>query len=176
MKKINVIDLDKTLIPYDSFRLYVINKIKSGNVRLAIAAVLRKLRFIQAEDFKKKALFNTQLLKKTEEIDKITSNILCSINEEVLEIIKENSDEDIINILCSASPDAYVKKVAEHFNWIGYGSYFNGIDFYHMWGENKLRFIESKYPSNKYIYNFAISDSESDLKLLKQFKKYELVK
>jgi phosphoserine phosphatase len=176
MKKINVIDLDNTLIPFDSFRLYVINKIQSGNVRLAIAAGLRKFRIISAADFNKKAHLYTQILKSNEEIDKVAAYILRFINEEILKIIQENSEEGVINILCSASPDAYVKKVAEHFKWLGYGSYFKGIDFYYMWGENKLRFIKSMYPPNKFIYNFAISDSESDLNLLKQFKTFKLIK
>jgi hypothetical protein len=176
MKKINVIDLDKTLIPYDSFRYYVMEKIRSGNIKILIFSVLRKLRLLSASEFKRKVILQTSLLINNKDLEQISLKILNSINSEVYDIIIENTDNETINILCSASPDAYVKKVAEHFNWIGYGSYFNGIDFCHMWGENKLRFIESNYPSNKYIYNFAISDSEIDLQLLKTFNKYKLLK
>lgn len=176
MKKINVIDLDKTLIPYDSFRYYVVEKIKSGNIKILIFSVLRKLRLLSLSEFKRRVVLQTNFFNNSKDIDKISSNILNSINSEVIDIVKDNTDKDTINVLCSASPDIYVKKVAEQFGWVGFGSFFNKEEFYHMWGENKLRFIESNYPSNKYIYNFAISDSESDLKLLKQFKKYELVK
>ncbi len=176
MKKINVVDLDNTLIPFDSFRLYAINKIKSGNIGIIKYSILRKLRLISAADYKRSVLLHTKLLDNTEEIDRIMVNILNSINQNVLKIIDEHSDNETINILCSASPDAYVKKVAKHLHWIGYGSYFNDKDFYHMWGENKLQFIETRYPSSEYIYNFAISDTNCDLELLMMFKKYKIVK
>ena len=175
MKKINVIDLDKTLIPYDSFRSYVVEKIKSGNIKVLLFSLLRKLRLLSASEFKRKVILQTSLLINNKDIEHISLKILNSINSEVYDIIIENTDNETINILCSASPDVYVKKVAEHFGWIGLGSFFNDKKFYHMWGKNKIKFIKEKYPSNEYIYNFAISDSQSDLQLLMQFKKYEII-
>jgi len=176
MKKINVIDLDETLIPFDSFRFFVIEKIKSVDIKIIYLTLLRKLRLLSASGYKKKVILNTKLTDNSKEVDKIVSTILQSINNDVMEIIKNNSDNETTNILCSASPDIYVKKVAEYFGWKGFGSYIDGKNFYYMYGENKLEFIQNNYPSIKYIYNFAISDSESDLKLLKKFKEYKLVK
>lgn len=176
MKKINVIDLDKTLIPYDSFRYYVVEKIKSGSIKILILSLLRKLKLLSSSEFKRRVVINTDLLNNSKDIDSILSNIISSIDKQVLDIVRKNSDKDTINVLCSASPDVYVKKVAEKFGWVGFGSFFNKEEFYHMWGDNKVKFIKEKYPSSEYIYNFSISDNENDLQLLEQFKKYHLVK
>ena len=176
MKEINVIDLDKTLIPYDSFRLFVIGRIKSIDVKIMFLTLLRKLRFLSASKYKEKIILTTNLTDNSKEVDKIVSMILKSINKDILELIENNSNNETFNISCSASPDIYVKIIAEHFGWKGFGSYIEQENFYHMWGEKKLKFIYNNYPPNEYIYNFAISDSESDLQLLKQFKKYELKK
>lgn len=176
MKKINVIDLDNTLIPYDSFRMYVIEQIKSGDIILIFLTLLRKVKFISSADYKKKVILYKQLKINIVDINNIVSKILNSLNQDILEMINKNTDDRTINILCSASPDVYVKKVAENFSWIGYGSFLQGKEFYHMWGENKLKFIERKYPSSKYTYNFAISDSKTDIELLERFKKMVLYK
>ena len=44
-----------------------------------------------------------------------------------------------------------------------------------MYGENKEKFIKREYPMDKYIYNYAISDSISDLSLLRLFDNYDLL-
>ena len=41
---------------------------------------------------------------------------------------------------------------------------------------NKIKTIEWRYPPNKFTYHFSISDSESDLDLLKKFDHYILLK
>lgn len=176
MKKINVIDLDKTLIPFDSFHNYVLEKIKSGNSKVLIFSVMRKLRLLSASEFKKRVVLETDLFNNSKDIKIIIYNILGSINRQTLDMIRGNSDKDTINVLCSASPEVYVKKVAEYFGWVGFGSFFYGKKFYHMWGENKIRYIKEKYPLSEYVYNFAISDSESDRDLLKMFKSWKMFK
>jgi len=57
MKKINVIDLDKTLIPFDSFRRYIFKYIRFNNVFFVmVILLLRKLRFIKMDSFKKEMI------------------------------------------------------------------------------------------------------------------------
>jgi len=170
MKKINVIDLDNTLIPYDSFRVFVINKIRSGNISVIFYTILRKIRFLSLAEYKRRVILSSGFLNDSKTIDKIVDRILQSINPRIMKVAKENTDDNTLNILCSASPDVYVKKVAQQLNWIGYGSYFKNKYFIHLWGHNKLTFIKSNYPVTDYIYNFAISDSKRDLELIKQFK------
>lgn len=174
MKKINVIDLDNTLIPFDSFREVILNEIKNFNLPVIYYSLLRKLRLIDQSKYKIKILDAADLSDR-QRIIKIKNEILNSINEEVLQKVDTHSGKSSIEILCSASPHIYVKEVARELGWHGYGTFFYDRPFYHMYGENKAKFIQTKYPSDKYIYNYSISDNNNDLSLLKLFKNYELI-
>ncbi len=175
MKSINVIDLDKTLIPFDSFRYLVISEIKSLNLKVIFLVFIRKLRLIKASIFKKCVIEALKLDTNSRLNTKVVDLIIISIDNNILKKIQYESSNNTLNILCSASANSYVLEVADRLGWEGYGSYRDKKVFYHMYGENKLKFIESKFPKDKYQYNFAISDSSSDLKLLKKFQKYELI-
>ncbi len=174
MKQINVIDFDKTLIPFDSFRVYVKKGIKKLNVKVIFYTVIRIFKIITNETFKKKIIkldvLNTPELKSFEDF------LLNSINLKILDKIKQQTTDNTINILCSASPNFYISNIASKLNMIGYGSRFiNENDFIHMYGNNKIKFILDHYPKEKYHYNFAVSDSSSDQKLLSLFEESELI-
>jgi phosphoserine phosphatase len=175
MKSINVIDLDKTLIPFDSFRYLIIHELKRLNLKIISLVILKKVGFISSKRLKDLVLRVLKLDKNIKLKDKIVELINNSIDREVLEKVKRESDKDTINILCSASSNSYIKEVAKNLKWVGYGSYVKEDNFYHMYGINKLKFIKSKFPKTKYRYNFAISDNINDLVLLEEFKKYEIV-
>jgi len=177
-KKINVIDLDNTLIPFDSFRRLIFIQILHFNIRILIISVLRIFRFITMSEFKKKIINALESRKVKKDIYiKISNIILNNLNKDIIALINKNSGErEIINILCTASPNLYVRFVADKLGWMGCGSgYYNGR-FIHMYGINKLDFIKKKFPKEEYIYNYAISDSSSDLDFLKMFNKYHLFK
>lgn len=175
MKSINVIDLDKTLIPFDSFRYLVMSEMKSLNLKIIFLVIIRKIKFIKAKTFKKYVIKALKLNINSKLNSAMVNLIMSSIDKKILEKIQYESDNNTINILCSASADSYVSEVAKHLGWKGYGSHTNEKVFYHMYGINKLKFIESIFPKSEYQYNFAISDSSSDLELLKKFKKYDLI-
>ena len=175
MKKINVIDLDNTLIPFDSFRFLVLEEIKRLNVIVIILTVFRKLRIIKLANYKCLIINALKLDENVDSLELISEKIVQSINKIIMEKAKQHCNENTLNILCSASPEVYVKIVAQKLGWVGYGSHFVEKQFYHMYGANKVEFIKTKYPTKDYNYNFAISDSESDLGLLKLFDKYELI-
>ncbi len=176
MNSINVIDLDKTLIPFDSFRYLVIDELKSLNLKITLLVIVRKLRLIDASKFKKYVIEVLKLDSNSKPNSKLVDLIISSIDKKILEKIENRSSATTINILCSASANSYVKEVAKRLGWVGYGSYTDENNlFYHMYGANKLKFIESKFPNSKYSYNFAISDSKSDLEMLKRFESYEIV-
>jgi len=176
--KINVIDLDNTLIPFDSFQKLVLNYVIKCNCKITIITFLRFVRLIKASYFKEKII---NILEKENAISEMykdfAEKVLININEDILKIVEAHSkDDDVINILCSASPKGYVQIIAEKLGWIGYGSgYYNG-KFINMYGKNKEKFIKERYPIDRYKYNFAISDSESDINLLKLFGNYKLLK
>lgn len=177
-KRINVIDLDNTLIPFDSFRKLVFQQILKCNVKIIIISFLRFSRLITADNFKKNII---DVLETRPSATKIYTNfaeiILKDFNYGVFSLVKTNSKKDeTINILCSASPDKYIQIVANKLGWVGFGSGYYESNFINMHGENKEKFIRKKYPTDKYIYNFAISDSKSDLGLLKLFDNYKWLK
>jgi len=58
MKKINVIDLDNTLLQYDSFRKYILIFLRNKQTALHILPlmILRKLRLLNSSAFKKRVI------------------------------------------------------------------------------------------------------------------------
>lgn len=176
-RKINVIDLDNTLIPFDSFRRLVLQQISKFNIGIAFIAILRLIRVISGSEFKKRIIIIIEYHNKSKIYKQFSDFIIQSINKSLLEKLRKITEEKYsINILCSASPNGYVRLVAEKLGWIGCGSYLynDNNDFYHMHGKNKKEFIKRKFPEDRYLYNYAISDNESDLGLLKMFREWEL--
>lgn len=173
-KNIIVVDLDGTLIPFDSFRLLVLMNIL--DIRVLFLLFIRIIRIINNSKFKQnivKILIDKRWDVKNANkfFDKINKHIDVSILKKVQSLCETN---DII-ILCSASPDIYVSKIAQRLGWIGYGS-FGSESPIHLYGINKKNFIISKYPTEKYNYKYSISDNESDLDLLHMFNNWELIK
>ncbi len=100
MKQINVIDFDKTLIPFDSFRIYVIKGIKKLNLKVIFYTILRICRFISNEKFKKRILCINVLDSK--ELELFISFLIKNIDQGVLAKIKKHTINNTVNILCSA--------------------------------------------------------------------------
>jgi phosphoserine phosphatase len=180
-QKLNVIDLDNTLLPYDSFRKYIFLFLKNPRTSFHFAFLLfqRKFRLINASYFKKhivKAARKTpgynQRMKSfaTQLHHDISASVICQINE--------NTDGNTKTLLCTASVEDYVKYLSDLLGWEYVCSMLNekGENFIHMYGDNKITEIQKLYPPEKYYYNFAISDSISDEVLLKKFNTSILLK
>ncbi len=176
-KRINVIDLDNTLIPFDSFRKLVFHQVFKCDVKIIIILFLRFCGIISHSNFKKNIINVLEARATTSKLyDDFAEIAFKNIKKDVISLIQSNSEEDeTINILCSASPTGYVQNIACKLGWVGFGSGYYNNTFINMYGENKEIFIRRKYQIDKYIYNFAISDSKSDLCLLKLFDNYCLV-
>jgi len=144
-------------------------------IRTLMLLVLRSLRLIRSDDFKRKTII---CLRKLDNYDLIiedfVSKLLTDLNYDICHNVYQHSNSNTINILCSASPDDYVKKIAQHLNWHYLSSGIVDEGFVHMFGNNKIKYIQKLYPKSKYSYNYAISDSDSDLELLKLFDEYYL--
>lgn len=175
MRKLNVIDLDNTLIPFDSFRRLILQEIRSLNTSVILFSLLRFARIIGRKYFTAKIIRNIGYTVEEVTLNGFIQKIITSIDNNILEIVDIHTDENTINVICSASPNIYVSRVAEQLGWIGFGSHFNEKEFIYLYGVNKLRFIKEKFSTQKNFYNFAISDSESDLPLLKEFDNYILL-
>lgn len=171
-KKINVIDLDKTLIPYDSFRLLIKEKIFDLNFFVIQLTIIRILRFISLYKYKKRIIEHFNLKYNDTYFISFADKRLKDIDNKVLKLIKDETKRDTINILLSASPNFFVKHIILKLGWMGKGSYFDKDDrFIHLYGENKINWLLTHYKPGDFIYNFAISDSSSDKELLLLFKK-----
>ncbi|MCK9230907.1 MAG: haloacid dehalogenase-like hydrolase [Syntrophales bacterium] len=179
MRNINVIDLDRTLIPYDSFRILVLSYLRGKKYLTPVAfyTLLRKLRIIKADTFKYKVLVALRQDRHYQDMmHDLKNRILSEIRPEIMEIIQRETGPDTINILVSASPSDYVNEVAQGLGWPYLASDVINGKFIHCYGGEKRELVLSQYPKHKFMYNFAISDALSDLSLLEMFRKYKIVK
>lgn len=178
--KINVIDLDGTLIPYDSFRKYVYHFLfnRSAVIPIAILILLRVTRSIGLCTFKKHVMgISRKVPFYSQNLVEFSDHVLRELDQNILLQIKRHTDDKTINVLCSASPEDYVSLIASKLNWQFIASKLDqqSSEFLHMHGANKLSAIQKKYPAGVYVYNFAISDSESDAGLIDKFQ-YKILK
>lgn len=171
-KKINVIDLDKTLIPYDTFRLLIKKELYNLDLYVIKWTIIRIFRLVATDVFKFK--ITLYLEDKYDEIffKSFAVEVLKDINKEVMELIENEVDGSTINILLSATPDLIVKHIINKLGWVGSGSYIETDGtFVHLFGIEKVNWLLRKYRPEKFDYNFTISDSASDDNLLTLFKK-----
>ncbi len=171
-KNINIIDFDETLIPYDSFRFLIKEELIKLDLFVIWFTFLRVARLISMKKYKKHLVKYLQKKHKTEYFKRFADKLFLDINKEVLNLIAEETEENTINILVSASPNLFVKYVIKKLNWEGKGSYFDreGI-FIHLYNKNKISWLKENYKLEDYNYNFAISDSSTDDELLSLFNK-----
>ena len=177
MKKINVIDLDKTLVPYDSFRKYILIFLrnKQSTFHILPLIILRKLRLLNSSAFKKRVIeIGRKVDNYNDKIKGFSDQLFADIDNSIVETVRSYTDSDTINILCSASPEDYVNHLADLLGWECLASQLNSNKnhFVHMHGQRKVEAIRKLYPEDKFRYNFAISDSQSDEELLKTFEFY----
>lgn len=174
-KKINVIDLDGTLLPYDSLIKYTVLSLRHLRYFLPILlySLLRLFRIIPRDVFQKNLLIRMRKTKNYEnEMKKFSSRLYRELDTSVLRFVQDHTDGHTENILCTASPEDYVKYLAEMLGWACLSSTLNDSDetFYHLYGENKITTLKQHYPPQNYIYHLAISDSKSDRSLLELFQ------
>ncbi len=172
MQKINVIDLDSTLLPYDSFGTLVKRDLKKFNLFVWGITILRVLRIVSSLKFKQVLI--THWEKKHTQIffDDYANTIYKDLDKKVLDLIASKTELGTINILLSASPDLYVQRVIELLEWEGRGSYFNEGQFVNLYSQEKINWVLKNYPNSRFEYCFAISDSHSDDKLLSMFNEH----
>ncbi len=171
MNKVNAIDLDKTLIPFDSFRKYLFSNMNLSNFMfVAFYLFLRKIRIIKMGFFKKKII---QAYRKNEEYHSFmkgfAEELYKCIDSHILELIHSNTDSETVNVLITASPDDYVKELSTILEWDYIASSLHGDEFVHVYGINKVELLKSQYSPDQFKYNFAISDHGSDQGLLNLF-------
>lgn len=174
--RINVIDLDGTLIPYDSFREYVflfLSNYKTSFL-ISILVILRITRVLNAAQFKKWIILTARRVANYDSIMKrFAERISEDLDQSTLSHVQEYTNSNTVNILCSASPEDYLVHLSQLLDWQYKGSYFRAdTEFVNLYGREKVQALEQTFPCSQYQYYFAISDSESDEHLLRKFKHY----
>ena len=174
-KKINVIDLDKTLLPYDSFRVLVKKEIKSLNIFVGLVTLLRILRLIGPFQYKEMISKHLKKKKSEEYFISFANSLIPDFDKRLISIIDSKTDSNTTNVLLSASPHLYVRYLIKKLAWKGTGSYFNDDNkFIPIFGDKKISWLKKNFSDKSYLYNYSVSDSKSDLKLLKLFTESDL--
>jgi len=171
-----VYDFDKTLIPFDSFRVYVFYWLRHIPFEMSKLLILRKLRIYTAEKFKLKVIQSVIIHPDFEELNqKFVIKILTNVNQSTLK--KAPVLEAMPNhvLILSASPDIYIGKVASALGIYGKGSFIDNDSFFHLYSSGKVKFLVENYPKSTYRYVYSVSDSKSDMVLLELFESYELI-
>lgn len=169
MQRLNVIDLDHTLLSIDSFRFFIL---KHGGARLFMPLARRLLKRTDAAAFAQEMCAALQdKLEDAALVEGFARNLRTKINHAVWEHIQAETFKDDVTVLVSASPEEYVSKFAELLGFaVGFGTRGRGETFFHCRASNKIACVQNTYSPDAYEYHFSISDSRDDLDLLRLFK------
>ena len=98
-------------------------------------------------------------------------HLFKDINGKVLNLVNKYTDNNTINVLVSASPADYIKHLCEKLQWEYIASDLTEDGFVHVYSNQKKKMLLNKFSNSSVIFYFAISDHDSDNKLLSLFKK-----
>ena len=104
-------------------------------------------------------------------MERFVSFLCTEIEPAVLDRIRAESGPETTTLIVSASPMQYVDRFARALGFSGVGSHWQGDSFFHCYGDNKIRYLETHYPPEEFQYNFAITDSPEEKPLLALFRK-----
>ena len=164
-------DFDKTLIPYDSFRRYLMHLLRLRPVRVGTLLLLRKLRLISGASLKAHI---TRMVNRSEALQRDVKHFANRVIYDVQLPVATPKDAKVL--LISASPSIYMQHIASSLACsLLCSDFVEGNKYVEMYGEKKLEALEQQYPASEYDYAFAASDSESDMCWMQEFKEYKIV-
>ena len=165
-------DFDKTLVPYDSFRRYLMHLLRLRPVRAGGLLLLRKLRLISAASLKARI---TRMVNRSEALQRDAKHFANRVIYDVQLPVAAPKDAKVL--LISASPSIYMHHIASSLACsLLCSDFVEGNKYIELYGETKAEALHRHYPSSEYDYAFAASDSESDMCWMKEFKEYKIVK
>jgi phosphoserine phosphatase len=155
-KRLNIIDLDGTLITDDSLRLLAMQRMTHPMVALQVALRAMKL---TDEAALHRYFFRRPL--PPDQAEMFCQSLVALVNPQVLALIREHNSAQ--TLLLSASPDWYVKPFAAALGMLGAGSHDTAEgEFLYCKGAGKLALLAAKFPVSDYDYHLGIGDSEAD--------------
>jgi HAD superfamily phosphoserine phosphatase-like hydrolase len=173
-----VLDLDGTLVPYDSLRRYCLRLLPTPARWSVLTALLRRaLRLDSAVELLDRLDVAVQKLDDAQAFHRRFADDLCrDLVPDVLSFVRRRVSMDALIVLCSASPTAYVSPLCQTMNWkcLASGRQADG-KMIRIYGLDKLETLQRMYPSSSYAYAYALADSKSDIPLLRRFHHAYLV-
>jgi HAD superfamily phosphoserine phosphatase-like hydrolase len=161
-------DFDKTLVPYDSYNRYLKHLFVLRPITIGVLLLLRKMRIMSSKSLKKKV---TDIVSRSE---RLTRDAHWYANKIVYDIQVPQINGNSLLII-SASPKIYMQYIAEHLQCQLICSDYIDNQYVEMYGEVKAKYLYQYYPMSEYEYVYAMSDSESDMCWMKEFKQYEII-
>lgn len=163
-------DFDKTLIPYDSFRRYLLHLLPLRPIRIGGLLVMRKMGFISSSRMK---AYITKIVNTSPSLQRDAKHFAHSIVYDVQ--IPAIASKDAKVLLISASPSVYMKYIAEDLSYDLLCSDMNGEHYNELYGEAKALALHTYYPTSEYEYVYAESDNEIDLCWMRDFNEYRII-
>jgi hypothetical protein len=180
MKRLNVIDLDGTLLPYDSLSRWVLHFKTAEGLFSPLRWWGLRYRFgwMDRSAFVRRCVDHLRRREDYESFNRSFAERLArDFSPEIRSIVRQHSDAETVNVLCSASPDDYVKHLAAALGWECRATGYRPDGHWQLlYGAEKLRRIREDFPDTDYVYHFAIADDASDEVLLHAFRESERIR
>ena len=170
MKELYAYDFDKTLIPYDTFRRYLLLLLRLRPVRIGTLLLLRKLRILSAAGLKERV---TRMVDQSAALTREAKHFAQQLMYDVQ--MPNRTTKGEVVLIISASPIVYMRYVAEIIGCELLCSDYVDGRYVEMYGTTKAEALHAHYPQTEYTYIYALSDSNSDLCWMKEFKQYDII-
>lgn len=172
MTELYAYDFDGTLIQYDSLNRFLRLLVRKLPIQIGWILLLRVLRIMSAIEMKKRV---NRLVMRDESLLVFAQDFARRVVNEVK--WGRKCPSSALCVIISASPICYMQYVGALLGveLVASGENVCG-SFVNMYGEEKLLYLEAKYPTSEYIWRYAASDSTSDLCWMEKFDEYEIIK
>lgn len=170
MRELVAYDFDKTLIPYDSFRRYLLHLLRLRPVRIGTLLLLRKLRILSAAGLKERV---TRMVDHSAALTRETKHFAQRLIYDLQ--MPGHTTKGGMVLIISASPNVYMHNVAEIIGCELLCSDYVDGRYVEMYGTTKAEALHAHFPQTEYTYVYALSDSPSDLCWMNEFKKYDII-
>lgn len=125
MKKVLVVDLDKTLLKIDTFKSYIlyvgIAALKVFRVDICFVlttfTLLRKLRLISHSTLKYHVLQKSKYFMNDQRLSSFVSTILREANANVLDAMRKYKAQGYFTLLSTAAPISYATKIKDFYEF-----------------------------------------------------------
>ena len=170
MRSIYAYDFDKTIVPYDSFRQYLLLLLREKPICIGCLLVLRRCRLISSVEMKE---YITKIVDHSESLINKTKCFAQRVTRDIT--WTQVAPADAIKLIISASPKVYMRYIADILQCELICSDTINETYIEMYGDVKASYLHQLYPPTEYVYTYAASDSNADLCWMKDFNQYEKV-